>query len=94
MYNKVSPANAPSNNPKDYLAIAAYGEWTHSASYYIKQEQESACKQKQPINVICEIVQPGGVRTGRWRTLDTIVNPHTRYLLEKRIEEMKEAQNK
>lgn len=91
MYNKVSPSASASTNPRDYHAIRAYGEWTHSAEYYIKQEQESACKQGQPTDVICEIVQPGGARTGKWRTVADIHNAHTKHAIETRIEILKRS---
>lgn len=56
------PAPAPSKNPADYLHIRAYGIRCGSYEYYIRGQQEIACRDRAPVDAVYKNSDGGWTR--------------------------------
>jgi hypothetical protein len=61
-----------------YPWIVKYGRMLGSYDYYIDNQVERAEATNAPVNAIHEQTAVGGERTGKWATIDDVINPDAR----------------
>lgn len=69
----------PTNSPRAYRHIRAWGRMLSSHDYYISDQQELASKEHAPLDATYRDVGPDG----RWHTFGEVTRDDTRRHIEK-----------
>lgn len=77
-------ANVPEQHkPEEYHGIQAWGRQLGSFAHYRRVQQELAAEEGAPLDAIYKGVE------GRWHTVDEIVSPDTKAIIEADIAHLK-----
>ncbi len=69
--------------PQDYVHIQAWGSMLSSFPYYVRQQQEKACKDHAPPDATYF-----STTDGRWHTVADIIDPITRERIDELVDQI------